>query len=194
MAEHRYDARLGGKGGSEKLLGGGYCMRRGTGFHPAEGEGSGLGRKGGRRLRTMETGAREVVRHWDEIYGRRLPTEVSWYQDQPTVSLALLDALRVTPDQSIVDVGGGASVLVDRLLDRRFGDVSVLDVSAAALAHAKKRLAERAELVHTCACSAGGGGWAFSSPPSPGCEHCPTSPEPAPSSRRRDLRQPTRRP
>src|ERR1039458_4468429 len=96
----------------------------------------------------METGAGDVAGHWDEIYGRRLPTEVSWYQDQPTVSLALLDALRVTPDQPIVDVGGGASVLVDRLLDRRFGDVSVLDVSATALAHAKKRLAERAELVH----------------------------------------------
>jgi SAM-dependent methyltransferase len=104
--------------------------------------------KAGRRLRTMETRAREVARHWDEIYGRRLPTEVSWYQDQPTVSLALLDALGVTADQPTVDVGGGASVLVDRLLDRRFADVSVLDVSAAALAHAKKRLAERAELVH----------------------------------------------
>jgi hypothetical protein len=96
----------------------------------------------------METGARDVARHWNEIYGRRLPTEVSWYQDQPTVSLTLLDALRATPDQPIVDVGGGASVLVDRLLDRRFGDVSVLDVSATALAHAKKRLAERAESVH----------------------------------------------
>lgn len=96
----------------------------------------------------MEIGVGDVAGYWDEIYGRRLPTEVSWYQDQPTVSLALLDALRLTPDQPIVDVGGGASVLVDRLLDRRFDDVSVLDVSATALAHAKKRLAERAELVH----------------------------------------------
>src|ERR1019366_10221453 len=96
----------------------------------------------------MQTGAGDVAGHWDEIYGRRLPTEVSWYQHQPTVSLALLDALHVTRDQPIVDVGGGASVLVDRLLDRRFADVSVLDVSAAPLAHAKKRLAERAELVH----------------------------------------------
>ena len=81
-----------------------------------------------------------VSGHWDGIYGRRLPTEVSWYQDEPTVSLALLDALDVIPQEAIVDVGGGASVLVDRLLDRRFGDVSVLDVSASALAHAKERL------------------------------------------------------
>jgi hypothetical protein len=78
MAEHLCDARLGGKGGSEKRLGGGYRMRRGTGFHPAEGEGCGLGWKAGHRLRTMETGARDVASHCDEIYVRRLPTEVSW--------------------------------------------------------------------------------------------------------------------
>jgi hypothetical protein len=54
----------------------------------------------------METGACEVAGHWDEIYGRRLPTELSWYQDQPTVSLALLDALGVAPERPIVDVYG----------------------------------------------------------------------------------------
>ncbi len=96
----------------------------------------------------METGALEAAGHWDEIYRRRPPTEVSWYQDEPTVSLALLDALGVTPEEPIIDVGGGASVLVDRLLDRGFGDVSVLDVSAAALAHARHRLGERAPHVH----------------------------------------------
>jgi cyclopropane fatty-acyl-phospholipid synthase-like methyltransferase len=96
----------------------------------------------------MGRAAGDVAGHWDRVYGRRLPTEMSWYQEEPRVSLALLDALDVTPQVAIVDVGGGASVLVDRLLDRRFGDVSVLDVSAAALAHAKQRLAERAACVH----------------------------------------------
>jgi hypothetical protein len=52
-------------------------MRRGAGFHPAVAVGSGRGQKGCRSLWTMETGARKVAGHWDEIYGRRLPTEAA---------------------------------------------------------------------------------------------------------------------
>jgi hypothetical protein len=73
---------------------------------------------------------------------------MSWYQDEPTVSLSLLEALGATKEQPVVDVGGGAALLVDRLLDLSFGDVSVLDVSSTALAHARRRLGERAEGVH----------------------------------------------
>lgn len=95
----------------------------------------------------MEAGARDLAAHWDDLYGRRPATALSWYQDEPTVSLALLEALGASREQPVIDVGGGASVLVARLLDLGFADVSVLDVSATALAHAQRRLGERAERV-----------------------------------------------
>ena len=85
--------------------------------------------------------------HWDGIY-RADPTKVSWYQPSAAVSLALLDALGVRPDTSVVDVGGGASPLVDELLGRGFRDLSVLDVSATALDTARRRLGPAAAQVH----------------------------------------------
>jgi len=85
-------------------------------------------------------------RHWDDVYGGD-PTRVSWYQPTPVRSLELIDVLGVEPDTPVVDVGGGASTLVDELLARRFTDVSVLDVSATALAAARHRLGPDARRV-----------------------------------------------
>ena len=74
--------------------------------------------------------------HWQELYRTRKPTEVSWYQ--PTAVLSLSMIRRVAPDHSaaVIDVGGGASTLVDGLLAEGYGRVTVLDVSGAALAGA----------------------------------------------------------
>ncbi len=72
---------------------------------------------------------------------------MSWYQANPEYSLALLDAAGATPDSRIVDVGGGASRLVDCLLDREFSDLTVLDIAQGALARAKERLGDRAGAV-----------------------------------------------
>jgi SAM-dependent methyltransferase len=85
-------------------------------------------------------------RHWDDVYGAD-PTRVSWYQPAPVVSLELIDRLGLGPDTPVVDVGGGASTLVDELLARRFTDVTVLDVSAAALSAARRRLGPAARRV-----------------------------------------------
>lgn len=79
-------------------------------------------------------------RHWDEVYVSKDETGVSWFQDVPEVSLELIDALGATPDAAIIDVGGGASRLVDALLARGFGDLTVLDLSSAALAASRARL------------------------------------------------------
>ncbi len=81
-------------------------------------------------------------RHWDEVYATRAETGVSWYQDEPTRSLELIAA--VAPDEGgrIIDVGGGASVLVDRLLEHAFERIAVLDISEIALGKAKARLGE----------------------------------------------------
>jgi SAM-dependent methyltransferase len=82
----------------------------------------------------------ERSRHWDTIYGRQTPAGVSWYQSQPSVSLELIEVLGLPLDTAVLDVGGGASTLVDALVERAFSDVSVLDVSATALELARRRL------------------------------------------------------
>lgn len=84
--------------------------------------------------------------HWEDVHSRKREDEVSWFQEQPGTSLALLtEALESSA--SIIDIGAGASRLVDSLLERGFSDITVLDISAAALERAKARLGARAESV-----------------------------------------------
>lgn len=78
--------------------------------------------------------------HWEQIYHARAPDEVSWFQARPEPSLALIDACALGPDAAILDVGGGASNLVDHLLAAGHRDVTVLDLAAAALARTRARL------------------------------------------------------
>lgn len=85
--------------------------------------------------------------HWEEVYRDKSPLEVSWYQKQPTLSLQLIEHCQLASSQPIIDVGGGASTLVDHLLQRGYSQLAVLDISAGALEVAKQRLAERAESV-----------------------------------------------
>jgi SAM-dependent methyltransferase len=82
--------------------------------------------------------------HWENVYASKRENEVSWFQESPAPSLALIVEVRATPDSAIIDIGGGASRLVDHLIDRGFHDVTVLDLSAAALEASKARLGERA--------------------------------------------------
>lgn len=83
--------------------------------------------------------------HWDTAYSGRGDT-VSWHQAQATTSLALITAV-AAPEASVIDVGGGASTLVDGLLDRGHRDITVLDLSPVALDTARDRLGERGESV-----------------------------------------------
>lgn len=84
--------------------------------------------------------------HWDRVWTARDPDLVTWFQPAPTMSLDLIERVSVSTEP-IVDVGGGASLLVDRLLDHGYTDVSVVDVSATALAASRARLGPRAERV-----------------------------------------------
>ena len=84
--------------------------------------------------------------HWNERYQTVGSESVSWYETTPTVSLEILDALGVSAEQSVIDVGGGASRLVDHLLKRGHADVAVLDLSEVALDEARVRLADPAEV------------------------------------------------
>lgn len=85
--------------------------------------------------------------HWEGVYSSNAETDVSRYQVEPRLSVELISSVAPARGGRVMDVGGGASVLVDRLLDLPFGDVAVLDISETALAMAKARLGERAERV-----------------------------------------------
>lgn len=86
--------------------------------------------------------------HWEKIYSEKKPTEVSWYQQKSEKSLELINAVSMSKDASVIDVGGGTSVLVDLLLEAGFKQVSVLDISENALKYAKRRLGPLAGKVH----------------------------------------------
>jgi SAM-dependent methyltransferase len=85
--------------------------------------------------------------HWERIYRDKLPTQVSWYQPHALRSLDLIRRVSPPPDGAIIDVGSGASTLIDDLLDAGYHDLTVLDLSAAALAVARARLGTRANTV-----------------------------------------------
>jgi 2-polyprenyl-3-methyl-5-hydroxy-6-metoxy-1,4-benzoquinol methylase len=84
--------------------------------------------------------------HWDEIYSSEAPQEVSWFCPHLETSLALIERAASERDAAILDVGGGASTLVDDLLDHGYRNVTVLDISQSALQAAQKRLGERSRL------------------------------------------------
>lgn len=86
--------------------------------------------------------------HWENVYSRQSAQEVSWYQRSPDLSLTLIARSGVRREEPVIDVGGGASTLVDGLLARGYRDVSVLDIATSALAVAQARLGLRAAAVH----------------------------------------------
>lgn len=85
--------------------------------------------------------------HWENVYSTKGETDVSWFQESPAPSLELIHLVKAKQSDAIVDVGGGASRLVDSLLAEGFGDLTALDLSAAALETARKRLGAKGEEV-----------------------------------------------
>ena len=85
--------------------------------------------------------------HWDNVYRTKRPHEVSWYRPHLDTSLALIESAVENLGARIVDVGGGASTLVDDLLARGYRNLTVLDLSAAALDVARSRLGSSASAV-----------------------------------------------
>lgn len=86
--------------------------------------------------------------HWARVYEDKDPSEVSWYQPEPAPSLRALDRFGANAASAFIDVGGGASNLVDALVRRGWSDVTVLDIAAPALEAAKARLGSAANKVH----------------------------------------------
>lgn len=82
--------------------------------------------------------------HWESVHARKGDANVSWYQREPGLSLELIRSVASGGRGRIIDVGGGASLLVDHLLELPFNKVAVLDISETALGLARSRLGERA--------------------------------------------------
>ncbi|NCF14005.1 MAG: methyltransferase domain-containing protein [Gammaproteobacteria bacterium] len=85
--------------------------------------------------------------HWESVYSSKASTDVSWFQPRPERSLQLIERTAVGRDEAIIDIGGGASTLVDHLLEDGFTDITVLDVSGRGLEQAQERLGDRADNV-----------------------------------------------
>ena len=83
--------------------------------------------------------------HWDKVYQNKSSLDVSWYQKEPLLSLELIHGAQLAHDEPIIDVGGGASVLVDYLCKEGFTNLAVLDISEKALSCAKQRLGDLAQ-------------------------------------------------
>jgi SAM-dependent methyltransferase len=86
-------------------------------------------------------------KHWETIYKTKETKDVSWFQPTPETSLSFIKEFNIPLGAKIIDIGGGDSLLVDHLLDLGYQDLTVLDISAAALEKTKKRLGDRARQV-----------------------------------------------
>ena len=89
----------------------------------------------------------EAQQHWEKIYRTKAPNEVSWTQEVPVLSLDFIRRSGLPKTARIIDVGGGDSKLVDHLLLEGYTNITVLDISAAAIDRAKSRLGAAAENV-----------------------------------------------
>jgi SAM-dependent methyltransferase len=85
--------------------------------------------------------------HWENVYATKAEHDVSWFQETPDISVDLIRATGAKTTASIIDIGGGASRLVDMLLDEGFEAVTVLDLSEKALATSKARLGAKGKHV-----------------------------------------------
>jgi SAM-dependent methyltransferase len=90
----------------------------------------------------------DIRTHWEKIYKTKTPEAVSWYRPHLETSLGLIERAAGGYSAFIIDVGGGESTLVDDLLARGYGNITVLDVSQTAVDVTKKRLGLAAERIH----------------------------------------------
>ncbi len=94
----------------------------------------------------METFDRK--KHWENIYQTKQLNEVSWYQSTPKTSLDFIKQFNVPTSAKIIDIGGGDSFFVDKLLEQNYQNITVLDISQSAIDRAKKRLGDKADKVN----------------------------------------------
>jgi ubiquinone/menaquinone biosynthesis C-methylase UbiE len=87
----------------------------------------------------------DAAKHWEGVYARQDPEQVSWFEPEPARSLALIESAGLPRDAAILDIGGGASRLAARLAAGGYTDITVADISSAALEQARAQAASVAE-------------------------------------------------
>ena len=90
----------------------------------------------------------ERKKHWGDVYQDKTPSELSWYQKEPKLSLELIRSTNAASNDAIIDIGAGTSVLVDYLKKEHYTNLTVLDISENAIAIAKKRLGKSAKSIN----------------------------------------------
>jgi ubiquinone/menaquinone biosynthesis C-methylase UbiE len=90
---------------------------------------------------------RDPKKHWENVYQKESPEGLSWYQDNPEMSLKLIDATGVGFDGNIIDIGGGTSKLAGLLVAEGYKRVTVLDIASRSVEQAKSRLGEQADKI-----------------------------------------------
>ncbi|HEY6448852.1 MAG TPA: class I SAM-dependent methyltransferase [Acidobacteriaceae bacterium] len=86
-------------------------------------------------------------RHWENVYNAKFPEEMSWYESHLAISLEWISEAAPNLAAAIIDVGGGASTLVDDLCAKGYRSLAVLDVSPTALARSRQRMGRAADLI-----------------------------------------------
>ncbi len=89
----------------------------------------------------------EMRSHWNGVYKAKKSTEASWYQAHPEKSLSLIKVSGISAEAAIIDIGGGASTLADHLLELKYRNLWVLDISGEALIKATSRIGRNSEAV-----------------------------------------------
>lgn len=104
----------------------------------------------GATFRAIKGDGNVKQRHWENVYTTKDVSKVGWYQQEPSISLTLLQKIGSTHKDAFIDVGCGASTLADRLIDLDYRDITLLDIASSALAIVKQRLGESADIPHYC--------------------------------------------
>lgn len=89
--------------------------------------------------------AKDLQKHWENVYETKDTTRVGWFQQKPIVSLNFFEYLEIPKAAKILDAGGGDSLLVDYLLDMGYQNITVLDISSTAIQNAQIRLGSLAD-------------------------------------------------
>ena len=82
--------------------------------------------------------------HWDRVYSSKPVTQLGWYEPQPTPSLQLIERCGMDKHEAVLDIGSGASTLINALLEHGYENIYALDISEIALQKAKAELGAKA--------------------------------------------------
>ena len=104
------------------------------------------------KLRYHKTSIASLSRHWDDVYMDRPPHEMSWYQQIPLESLALIKASLVPKHAPIIDIGGGDGTLIRFLWELGYTDLTMLDISMEAIQNARQQMGGDASSIHWVNC------------------------------------------